>query len=58
MSYEESKQFYEDLLKKVKYDLEIEKQKNNFSEEAYYKKKKKEFFVENLSNMGVPRHLR
>ena len=58
LSYEESIEFYENLLKKVKRELDIEKQNSNFSEREYYKKKYKEYFVENMSNMGVPRHLR
>ena len=58
LSYEESIKFYETMLKKVSEELELEKQKPNFNEMEYYKKKNKEFLVENLSNLGVPRHLR
>ena len=58
LSHEEAIQFYENLLNKVKHDLDVEKQKPNFNEREYYKKKYNEYFVENLSNMGVPRHLR
>ena len=58
LSYEDSIKFYQDLLNKIKHDLDIEKQKPNFSEEEYYKKKMKEYGVENIANLGVPRHLR
>ena len=39
LSYEDSIKFYQDLLNKIKHDLDIEKQKPNFSEEEYYKKR-------------------
>ena len=55
LSYKESVRFYEDLLKKVKQDLEKEKQNPNFNEREYYKKKRKEYTIENISNLGVPR---
>ena len=44
-SYKESVRFYEDLLKKVKHDLEIEKQKPNFDEREYYKKREKNMLL-------------
>lgn len=58
LSHSDAIKFYENLLNKVKIDLEIEMKKPNFDKREYYKKKKKEYGVENLSNMGVPRHLR
>lgn len=58
LSHEESIEFYKTMLRKVTDELEIEKQKPNFNKRDYFKKKNKEFLVENVSNMGVPRHLR
>ena len=58
MSHKDAIEFYENLLKEVEHDLNVEKQKPNFNKREYYKKRYKEYFVENLSNMGVPRHLR
>ena len=58
LSHDESIEFYKTMLRKVTEELDVEKQKPNFNERDYFKKKKKEFLVENVSNLGVPRHLR
>lgn len=58
LSYEETIKFYENLLIKVKHDLEKEKQKPNFDDLEYYKRRKKELVVENFSNTGVQRRSR
>ena len=48
LSYEDSIKFYQDLLNKIKHDLDIEKQKPNFSEEEYYKKRWKNMVLKIL----------
>lgn len=58
LSHQEAITFYENILNKVKQDLDNEKQNPNFNEREYLKKKRKEYAVENTSNLGVSRRYR
>ena len=58
LSHEEAIVFYENILNKVKQDLEKEKQNPNFDEREYFKKKVKEQTVEGIANYGIERRYR
>ena len=58
LSHQEAITFYENILNKVKQDLDNEKQNPNFNEYEYLKKKRKEHVVEKISNYGAERRYR
>lgn len=52
LSYEETVEFYNELLNKTRNELNLERQKPDFNERKYYKSKVKEAKIENLSFLG------
>jgi len=52
LSYEETVEFYTELLNKTRNELNLERQKPDFNEREYYKSKVKEAKIENLSFLG------
>lgn len=52
LSYEETVEFYTELLNKTRNELNLERQKPDFNEREYYKNKVKEAKIENLSFLG------
>ena len=54
MSHDEAIQFYQNMLNKVKQEINMEKQKGTFDEEEFYKNKFKESTIANSSSFAIP----
>ena len=53
MNYDESIQFYIDIVNRIVDEINIEKQKGNFNEDDYYKRKFKQSNLENISSAPI-----
>ena len=53
MDYDESIQFYIDIVNRIVDEINIEKQKGNFNEDEYYKQKYKQSNLENISSAPI-----
>lgn len=58
MSHDEAVMFYQDIVNKIVSEVNQEKQKGNFDEEAYYNKKVKEVTIDNMSILGISKSVK